>query len=148
MDTRLRQVLAAGAAVVPTGAPKRAADEMSPSSSRALDDPDDPLFLLMQMIEIPKELAKIKEPSNPNATYEAEQAHIRWLAENEPMSFIPNHMRVEPASYTAMMEYEAKMVPIRERRARLNAMLDEAHTKMRNAMSPAVQQQYNAIFSP
>ncbi len=148
MDTRLRQVLAAGAAVVPTGAPKRAAYEMSPSSSRALDDPDDPLFLLLQMIEIPKELAAIKEPSNPNASYEREQAHIQWLEENEPMSFIPHHMRVAPASYTAMMEYEEKMAPIRERRERLNAMLDKARAKMRNAMSPAVQQQYDAIFSP
>ena len=148
LDTRLRQVLAAGAAAVPTGAPKRAAYEMSPSSSRALDDPDDPLFLLVQIIEISKELAKIKEPSNPNAAYEAEQAHIEWMRVNEPMSFIPDHVRVAPASHTQMMEYEEKMAPIRVRRARLNAMLDNAQTKMRNAMSPAGQQQYDAIFSP
>ena len=148
MDTRLRQVLAAGAAVVPTGAPKRAANEMSPSSSPALDNPDDPLFLLMQMIVIPKEIAKIKEPINPNRAFEAQQEREEWNRVHKPSAFTPPHMLVEPASHAQMMEYEMQMAPIRAKRARLNAMLEDAQMKLRNAMSPVVQQQYDAIFFP
>ena len=138
MGSRLHQVLAVG---------MQAGDALSAGmSAMTIADENDPVFLMLLLVQIPKELANIVDPPDPNARYYAQQNSLAHYNRHDSMGYIPEEDKIPPAAPDVVAQYNAAVLANNQRRARLNHAFEAAKFKLRNQMSPALQQRFDQIL--
>ena len=119
MDSRLRQVLNTGM----KAALRRQQVQEAASPGNMLTNPNDPIFLLLVINEVPRTLDNIREPVNPSDVW----------GENAPAHLIA--------------EYNHEMQEIKSRRAALQAHRAVAEANLQRQLSPFLQTKMEQILA-
>ena len=138
MGSRLHQVLAVG---------MQAGDALAAGmSAMTIADENDPMFLMLLLVQIPRELANIVDPPDPNAAYYAQQSRLARYNRHDSIGYIPEEDKIPPATPAVLAQHNAAVLANNQRRARLNHAFEAAKFKLRNQMSPALQQRFDQIL--